>query len=234
MVSFIGYLDGITAIGIILSSTIFGILSLYHARQLRAKLLYVAGLLIFFVGLLWLGPSVDLMLLLFTGKNISPIYVYSLLSYVWVPAAIICAMYLGCEIMVPDKKKIIVGVYVVLAIIFWYFIFFENANSFVFKLDNPGQDTIDSSFVRASVAYLLIITFLISALIFLGIGFAIKAKQATGDLRKKFRYLSIGFIIFVVCGALDSVIPPGIAIGFVRVVMMLGFPSSMYLGLKTT
>ena len=80
--------------------------------------------------------------------------------------------------------------------------------------------------------FLLIALFLIVALIFLGIGFIIKAKQATGELRKKFAFLAVGFIIFVVCGALDSILTLPVAIGFVRVLMMT-FALWMYLGFKT-
>ncbi len=232
MVSFLGLLDGLTATGIILSATIFGILSFYHAKKLKANLLAVAGLLMIFIGLFWLGPFVDFLLIITTGKNIEPIYIYGYLSYVWVAPAIIVALYLGSELIVPQKKKTIVGIYIILGIIFELFLFLDTANAFIFTLNNPGQDTIDSSFVRTHPTFFFIAFFLITVLIFEGIGFAIKAKQATGELRKKFTYLSLGFIIFVVCGALDSIIPAGIAIGFVRVVMMT-FALWMYLGLKT-
>jgi hypothetical protein len=232
MVSPIGYLDGLTATGIILSSVIFGILSFYQARKLGARLLGIAGVMMILIGLLWLGPFVDFILISTTGKNIRPLYVYTWLSYMWVAPAIIIGMYLGAELLAPEKKKAIVTFYAVLGVIFILYIFFDWANVFTYTLDNPGQDTIDSSFQRTSPAYWIIIFFLISTFIFEGIGFALKAKQATGEIRKRFRYLSIGFIVFVICGALDSVIPPGVAIGFVRVVMMT-FALWMYLGLKT-
>jgi len=51
-------------------------------------------------------------------------------------------------------------------------------------------------------------------------------------LRRKFFYLGLGFTIFVVVGALDSILTLPIAIGFVRIVMMT-FALWMYLGLKT-
>ena len=107
MVSTLGYLDGLTATGIILSSVIFGLLSFYHARKLEAKLLAVAGIMTIFIGLFWLGPFVDFILIITTGYNIRPIYVYGWLSYVWVAPAIIVAMYLGSELMVPEKKKLL-------------------------------------------------------------------------------------------------------------------------------
>ena len=49
---FEGWLDGLTAAGIVLSATAFGILSLIKSIKLKAKLLTVAGLLMFFTGLL--------------------------------------------------------------------------------------------------------------------------------------------------------------------------------------
>ena len=232
MVSTLGYLDGLTATGIILSSVIFGILSFYHARKLGARLLGIAGLMMILIGLLWLGPFVDFILILTTGKNIRPTQVYMWLSYMWVAPAIIIAMYLGSELLAPEKKKAIIIFYAILGVIFELYLFLDWTNVFTWTLNNPGQDTIDSSYQRTSPAYWIIIFFLISTFIFEGIGFAIKAKQATGEIRKKFRYLSIGFIVFVVCGALDSVIPPGVAIGISRLVMMT-FALWMFLGLKT-
>lgn len=232
MVSTLGYLDGLTATGIILSSVIFGLLSFHSARKLEAKLLAVAGVMMIFIGLFWLGPFVDFLSIMLTGKNISPIYVYGWLSYVWVAPAIIVAMYLGSELLYPEKKKVIMAIYAIIGIIFEILIFFDVPGSFTFTLNNPGQDTIDSSFNRTSPTYLIIIFFLISVLIFMGIGFAVKAKQATGEIRKKFTYLSLGFIVFVICGAIDSILPLGVAIGFSRAIMMT-FALWMYLGLKT-
>lgn len=232
MVSVFGLLDGITASGIILSSAIFGILSFYRARKLGAKLLAWAGLTMFFVGFLWLGPTVDFFMVLLTSSNITPIWYYSLFSYTWVAPALVVAMYLGGSLMFPKKKWWIVSIFIVLGLIFEYFLYFQNVYSFDYSLVNPGEDLIDANFVRTYYTFFFVVIFLLSALILLGIGFLIKAKQATGELRKKFIYLAIGFIIFVACGALDSVLTIPVAIGFVRVVMMT-FALWMYLGLKS-
>ena len=232
MVSPIGLLDGITASGIVLSSAIFGILSFYRARKLGAKLLAWAGLTMFFVGFLWLGPTVDFFMVLLTNTNITPTWYYSLFSYTWVAPALVVAMYLGGSLMFPKKKWWIVSIFIILGLIFEYFLYFQNANSFDYELLSPGEDLIDANFVQTYYTFFFVAFFLLSALIFLGIGFLIKAKQATGELRKKFVYLSIGFIIFVVCGALDSVLTIPVAIGFARVVMMT-FALWMYLGLKS-
>ena len=232
MVDALGLLDGLTASGIILSATIFALLSLYKSIKLKAKLLTWAALTMLFIGFLWLGPFIDFILVIFTETNITPTYLYSLLSYMWVAPALAVSMYLGGSLLIPKKKWFLVGGTLVLGIIFEYFLWFHTADSFTWELANPGQDLIDASFVRTHPTFLLVAFFLIISLVFLGFGFLIKAKQATGELRKKFIYLALGFIIFVVCGALDSIIPPGVAIGFVRGVMMT-FALWMYLGFKT-
>ena len=171
-------------------------------------------------------------MVLFTNTNITPIWFYSLFSYLWVAPALIVSMYLGGSLMFPKKKWWIVGIFIVLGVIFEYFLFFQNANSFEFNLITPGEDLINADFKRDYYTFFFVVIFLLSALVLLGIGFLIKAKQATGDLRKKFIYLSIGFIVFVLCGALDSILTLPIAIGFVRVVMMT-YALWMYLGLKS-
>ncbi|TFF92197.1 MAG: hypothetical protein EU543_05745 [Promethearchaeota archaeon] len=238
MVNLIGHLDGITASIIILTSLIFGLLSFINARKMGAKLLYYAGAMMIFIGLFWLGPFVEYMIALLLDSHIQPEIYYGWLSYTWVAPAIIIAMYLGSELLAPNKKKIIVGVFGFLGIIFAVLMYvFPSAatepllGTFEFDPLGPG-DLLNSSFNLTSPTFWFVAIFLITVLIFEGIGFAIKAKQATGELRKKFTYLSIAFFVFVICGALDSILDPGIAIGFVRLVMAT-FSFWMYSGLRT-
>ena len=105
MVSQLGLLDGITAIGVLTSSILCGSLSIYKAKKLDAKLLYAAGLAMIFSGLLFLGPTIDLILILATKKNISPIYLYGILSYMWVAISVLPTMYLGAELIIPKKAS---------------------------------------------------------------------------------------------------------------------------------
>ena len=160
---------------------------------------------------MFLGQFVDFLSIILTGKNINPPYIYALLCYMWVAPAVITAFYLAAELVMPEKKKIIVGIYTILGIIFELFLFLDMSNSFTLKLpDNQGDNIIDFSFNRMHPTFILVAFFLISVLILLGIGFAIKAKQSTGDLRKKFVFLSAGWVMFASTGALDSLTSPGI------------------------
>jgi hypothetical protein len=199
---------------------------------LKAKLLAIAGLVMIFVGFLWLGPTIDFFLKLITNTNISPAVIYVLLSYTSVAPALFFAMYLGGELLIPKYKWLLVGIFVVLGGIFEYFLWTQPNESFGFIGVRFLNGIIDADFNRLHPTFILVAVFLVTSLIFLGIGMAVKAKQATGTLRRKFTYLSIGFIIFVVCGALDSILTLVYAIGIVRVVMAT-FAIWMYLGLKT-
>lgn len=237
MVHIEGILDGSTAALIVVSSVAFGLFSLYKSLKLKAKLLTIAGLAMIFVGFLWLGPTVDFIFVLLGKGNIpgDPPVAYVILSYLWVAPALIFAIYLGGELIMPKKKWLLVGVYIALGIVFEYFLWFDTIASFDelgVEVGFEGEKLINASFETLHPTFLLIAVFLVSTLVLLGFGFAIKAKQSTGMLRKKFTYLSIGFIIFVLSGALDSIIELPLAIGIIRVLMST-FALWMYLGLKT-
>ncbi len=208
-----------------------GLLSLYKAKKYNVRLLISGALTMIFVGFLWLGPTVDFLSLLITGKNLTPIYIYGLLSYMWVAPAIFCAMYFGAELNFPKKKWYIVGFYTVLAIIFEFFLWFDTANVFNITLNNPGQDVIDARFKRTHINYYIIAFFLVSSFVFVVIPFIIKAIKSSGIIRKKFTFLATGYAIFVVAGTVDSLFAPGVVVFSGRLAMM-SFPLWMYLGIR--
>ncbi|MFX0071592.1 MAG: hypothetical protein ACFFAO_10925 [Candidatus Hermodarchaeota archaeon] len=232
MVSLIGWMIGLTASAVLLCGCIFGLLSFYHSRKLKAELLAVAGLVMIFLGLLYLGPLVDFLLVIFTGKNLNPEKLVSLLSYTWVAPGLILAMYLGAEMMIPKKKWIIVGIYAVLGIIFELFLWLDTDAAFYYTLGIPGEDLIDASYYRTHPMFILIVIFLVSVFVFNGIGFLLKAFKTTGEIRKKYLYLGLGFIIFTISGVFDSLVAPGIGLLFARMGMLV-YIILVYMGVKT-
>jgi len=227
-----GWLNGISAVGVLTINIIIGIYGLYKAGKLKAKLLTVTALTIISIGLLWLGPTTDFINILINDANIDQ-YIYPLLSYMWASLGITLGMYIGGELLIPKKKWILVGIFIVISIAYEYFLFSSPQLSFNYVIPSPsGTDIIDtSSNYGYPTAYFLIV-FILSILIFNGIGFAVKAKQATGILRKKFLYLSIGFILFAIIVAFDSVVPPIIAVSIVRFGIIIS-SILVYLGIKT-
>ena len=209
----------------------FGLFSLYEAKKYKLKLLALAGVTMVFVGLFWLGPFVDLMSILITGHNLNSIYLYGILSYVWIGPATCIAFYLGTELVLPKKKWYILSFYIVIGIIFEFFLFFDTKNVFIFSLNNPGEEIIDSNFNRTHICFYIIVVDLISILILLGLGCLIKAIQSEGIVRKKFLYLSIGYNIFFICATFDALFAPGPVLFIGRLIMMT-FSVWMYLGLR--
>lgn len=208
---------------------IFGIFFIYKSKKLEADLLLYAGILVIFTGLFYLGASADFLSVLFTGNNLDNRFgLHGILAYMWVAPAVIVAMNIGAEIMFPEKKKIIIIIYAVLGIIFELFLFLDTNNAFTFALN---EDVIDSSFNRTHPTFFFIAFFLATVFVFIGIGFLIKSRQASGEIRKKFAYISLGFILFVICGALDSLVAPGIFLIIIRI-GMISYAWLVYLGLK--
>ena len=120
----IGWLDGITALAVVSVGIFVGILSFYKGTKLKSTLLVVTGLATMSAGFILLGASVDLMYILFTEDNLDPYWLYGLLSYTWTAPITIFGLYIGAELLAPNKKKVIVLIYAVLSVIFEIIVFY--------------------------------------------------------------------------------------------------------------
>jgi len=228
------WLEGLTAASVISVGIILGLISIFKARKLKAKLLTVLGLAIFFIGFLYLGPATDFLMVIITGSNVNSeiwgLGIYGILSYLWIAPALVCAMYIGGELLIPKRKWILVIIYLVLGVVFEYFLWFQTDKTFNIP-PPPLGEIIDSSFVTLYPTFLLMALFIVSILIFHGMGFLIKAIKSTGVLRKKFLLLGFGFIVFSIAGAGDALVDPGIGLVIVRLAMITSI-ILMYLGLR--
>ncbi|MHA2126804.1 MAG: hypothetical protein ACW99E_16010 [Promethearchaeota archaeon] len=184
------------------------------------------------MGFMWLGPIVDFFTIVFTSKNLDNSYgLYSILSYMWVPIPLIFAIYISTQLLIPKIKWYFVSLYMVAAIIFEYFIFFNPMDSFIFDYpENPGWSLIDSRFNTTSPAFIFIVVFVFSVL-FNGISFLRKSILSQGIIRKKNLYLALGFFIFFIFSALDLFITPGMFLYVVRIGINLCIVF-FYFGLK--
>ena len=237
----IGWLDGISATGVLAINIIIGLFSFYKSRKLKAKLLTITSLTIFFIGLLWLGPTTDFLKILITGTNIESVWfypvavpvLYPILSYMWAAPGIFFGMYIGGELLMPRKKWYLLTIFLIISIAYEYFLFINPQGSFEFVVPVPsGSDIIDtSSNYSYPTAYFLIV-FIFSILIFNGIGFLSKGFKATGMIKKKFLYLAFGFILFAIIVTFDALVPPGILLSIVRFGIIVS-SILLYLGIRT-
>ncbi len=233
MLSTIGWVDGLTASGVVIIGCIFGIYFIYKSKKIDADLLLYTGLLVILAGLAFLGVFLDFLMVISTGKNIPNLYgLVGLLSYIWIAPLVVIGMYVGARLILPEKKRIITVIYLVLMILFEIAIFMDPMNSFNFVYPKrSGEALIDYNLVLMSPAGFLMIIFLISLLVFLGLGFLIKALQATGNVRKKLLLVSLGVFLYTIFGLFESLTEPGFALIFIRIGYISG-PLFMYIGLK--
>ncbi|MFX1366074.1 MAG: hypothetical protein ACFFCE_06895 [Promethearchaeota archaeon] len=227
-----GWLDGITASLIVLFGLIFGLFFIYKSIKLKAKLLCIAGINVVFIGFIWLGPTFDFLVKLNSDTNLSPVETYVFLKYTWFAPALLFSAYIGGELLIPKYKWLLVVIFIVLGTIFGVLVWYQPFDSFKFIEVREEDGLIQAGFNMIYPTFILLMIFLIVILVFMGIGCAVKAKQATGLLRKKFLYLSIGYIIFVVVSMLEVIFTVTPIVGIIRIAMTT-YAIWMYLGLKT-
>jgi hypothetical protein len=230
-----GWIDGITASGVVIFGILFGLFFIYRSRKTKAKLLLYLGLANMFAGLTFLGVFLDFVLVLFIQQNMPNNGIVAILSYVWFAPAIITAMYIGAELISPKMKIYIVLIILIISIIFEIVVLSNPLGSFNFVPPPPtvpSINLIDYNVNLNSFGGYLMGGLLIAVIIFLGIGFLYKGIQSSGVIRKNFLYLSAGSLCFCIFGLLEGLTAPG----FLVIIVRIGYLSSfwfMYLGLKT-
>lgn len=229
-----GWIDGITASGVVVLGIVFGLFFIYKSRKTGAKLLLYLGLANMLAGLMFLGVFIDFILVLTLEQNIENNGIVAILSYIWFAPVIITSMYIGAMLLTPKIKLHIVIIFLIISIAFEIIIFMDPLNSFNFIPEPhtpPDGLLIDYNVNLTTLAGILMGGLLLPVLIFLGFGFMIKGLKTSGDIRRNFLFLSTGSICFCIFGLLEGLTVPGFLVILVRV----GYLSSfwlMYLGLK--
>ena len=232
--SFIGWLNGLTASGVFLFSIIFGLFAIYKARKTHLYPLLYLGLTYFFAGLIFTGDFLDFITVLVTQTNIdNSSGIIGLINWMWFPGVAIFGMFFGAELIAPKKKWTVFTIYLILGIVFDVLLIFESPSPLTYTYPAiPGEDLINDSLVFESITSILALIFLVSILILDGFGFLRKGIQGTGIIRRKFYYLSLGAFLYIMGGILDGLFDPGISLIFIRAAMIIS-AILFYLGVKT-
>lgn len=229
-----GWIDGITASGVVIFGIIFGLFFLYKSRKSGARILTILGVVNILAGLMYLGVFTDFLVVLVTGSNLDNTYgLVGILSYIWFAPVMILAIYIGVELLTPKKKWYFMILVIILSVVFEIFFFLEPLDTFNFV--DPvilGETLIDYNVKMDSPAGIIMAVLLLTVLIILGFGFLIKSIKSSGELRKRFFLLSMGSICFCIFGLLEGLTAPGLMVIFVRIGYLTSF-WLMYFGLKT-
>ncbi len=229
-----GWIDGITASGVVIFGIIFGIFFLYKSRKSGARILTFLGLVNILAGLMYLGVFTDFLVVLATENNLdNTTGLVGILSYFWFAPAMIIALYIGAELLVPKKKWYLMFIVFILSVIFEVFFILDPMGTFNFvDPESPGETLIDYNVNMFTPAGIIMAILLLAVLVVLGFGFLIKSIKSGGVLKKKFFLLSMGSICFCIFGLLEGLTAPGLMVIFVRIGYLFSF-WLMYYGLKT-
>jgi hypothetical protein len=214
-------------------SIIVGLIFIYKSRKMKVSLLTYSGFMIVFAGLMFLGPIVDFITILITGYNFdNSSDLFGIFSYVWTAPLVITAIFIGTELVIPDHKRLLLFIVLILSIVFEVYIWVDPANQFLYTTPN-GTTIIDSFFIFGSVAFIIILFFIASILIINGIGILVKGLKSKGLIRRKYILLSISFDSYIISAIADTVTAHFLPVILARI-LMISSPLLLYFGLKGT
>jgi hypothetical protein len=216
----VGWLSGITALGVFVFSILFGLFALYKSRKQKSKLFIFLGLVYIFAALVYTGDVLDFFTILTTGTNMSNTGgLIGLIDWIWFPGAVFFAMIFGAWLITPGKKWYIFITYLILGVLFEVFLLTDFNSTVTFTqpgIDFPaGTDLINDNLNFESIASIIALIFLVSIFVFLGGGFLRKSFQSTGIIRKKFLSLSLGAFIYIVGAVLDGLFTSDLGLIFI-------------------
>ena len=214
-----GWAIGFLALGTISFCTIFGLWIIYRSRKLNAKLLAYMGLVIILSGFIFMGVTCDFITVLITGRNMENKHgEFNIISFFWAAPMAIISLYIFTELVVSEKKrKPILIIFSVSAVIYSLLIFLDPINSFNTNLPGkPGEVLLQSNIVIGSpLSYFTLFGILVCIMCALGY-FRVSIKSK-GIIRKKYFYLSLGYLLWITAAILESFFVSGVFIIFVRI-----------------
>ena len=186
-------------------------------------------------GLGMLGALYDFFVIIATGKNSNNYILIVYISYMWGGILLFCGIYIGAELMIPEKKWYIVSVFLVLSIIYTVLILINPLSYVTFIYPKtPGETLLVPVFTTGTPVFYIIVIFLIFAIIFVGFGFLYSSLKSAGVIRKKFLFLSFGFNLYLIGVALMPVTvtdPPLLPIIMIKIMWTSGL-ILLYIGFK--
>lgn len=209
MLSAEGWINGILAFVIIISSIIIGGRFLYNAIKSKLRLLTYAALMLVLAWLSLLGTCIDFVTVISTGTNTNlPEAILALINYMWFIFSGFFS-YLYCtQIIIPEKKQLkrLIIVFIIIAYsLYEIFLFLDPLGSTIFvPPDTSGENLIIYYF---SLGHITPIFLLITIPLYLGLcgfGFLHKGIQSTGVLKKKYIYISLGIFFYSIFNLIEG------------------------------
>ncbi len=220
-------ISGASASAILLTGYITGLVTIIKGAKQKASLMVWSGLFLVLMGQFYLGTVVSFIKLLLTGTNLTTPYLAARLAYTGAPIAITIAMYVGFSMIRPEWRYNMTVFYAASSIFYWLGLYVPRYSAWTMEeVIVPYGLGMGESLVDISLgSWVLILTalYLVSMLVFNTSGLLVLAKRSSGVIKKKAVIQSIGYFIFVIIGAIDSLVPLGLWIFIPRIIMVLGY-----------
>ena len=220
-------ISGASASAILLTGYITGLLTIIKGAKQKASLMVWSGLFLVLMGQFYLGTVVSFVKLLITGTNIVTPYLAARLAYTMAPISITIAMYVGFSMIRPEWRYNMTVFFAASSIFYWIGLYVPRYSSMTMEEEiisygiNMGESLIDISL--GSWVLILTALYLLSMLVFNTSGLINLARKSSGVIKKKAIIQSIGYFIFVIIGAVDSLVPLGQWIFIPRIIMVIGY-----------
>lgn len=161
------------------------------------------------------------------------LYLRYVIGAMWYPPLLISGIYVVAELLIVEKKRLFILIYIIFGVVCEIFIFFDPWSSITYKNSGKaGENITDPTVKFSSPLFIFAVIYFLSFLIFFGFGFLQKAIRTTGLIRKKFLFIALGAFFIIGVGVNNSFAPPSIFNYFILIVgYILGF-WLLYLGLK--
>ncbi|MFX0102509.1 MAG: hypothetical protein ACFFCS_23280 [Candidatus Hodarchaeota archaeon] len=231
----ITFLNGITALGVVVTGWVFTGISLNHYFRDKIKVFKFFVFLVAAMALGWMGITLSFISVSTIGSNTPWLKQFmSYFSYATIPVGACAIMFVSWDFFgSPRNKKQILAAFMVYSFIY-YSVLFVTYKQAVVCPDVPVGELLDDWVTPSSLFYYIIwgqVTF--TAVVTL-IGFNNVRKATQGVLNRKANYLIITAILFTIPILLDTVVLTGIHENFlyiVRFMAIIGF-FPLYAGYK--
>lgn len=228
------WLNGITALMVVIGALIFAIFNFRRYYKTKAVNTFYMGVLSLAAAFGWAGVSLSFLSVLFTGITSPEIQgIMSYFSYSSVPIGSIAVIAISWDLLFsPKYKKAGLGIFCVLYVIYYLFLYMTWSQTVVQSPNIPGQ-MIDDWLSVTSVPFWMVWIIVGSSALLWAIGFNAFRAKSSGELQKRAIQLFLAAFFFGGGILLDTVIFTGIFMDFVWIARILMLPA-VYFGYKGT
>nr|MDO8111067.1 B-box zinc finger protein [Candidatus Sigynarchaeota archaeon] len=218
-----GWINSLSATFLVFFSLIFGLYILVKSIKMNAHLLKIAGLMFLISGMIYMGQLFDFLWILATGNNLPyTYYVHCFMAWIWIPTAFGIPIYIGAELLIPSKKKIIAALDIAILAVYEVFLL-TDTNSLIYIIPpEAGTDLVLAFYNSDAPVYILSMAILVIFTVLDVFGVLYKAIRSKGILRKKLAFFSAASIFCLVNGILEAFSPRGPAQIFIRSLIVCG------------